>query len=398
MTKSLVENWPTISIVDFDPIQLDLTEFKSNLFSDSFITNKISIARHSPSGASHINVSDYYSDSLPECDEFIACYTQNRRFYWDASNLIFINTPCYLLIGTGVVITEDGKIIEETLFNPPNRYTINEACGGYISIENLQHFIKNAPHEKKGLWSPFLSRWSNVYGHIMSEGLVQDYIYHKENLSELICYLIPQELFAAQKNALNIIRSDVHFYSSPIVKVPKILLSSGFYRHSRLGCDYRNTINDLRIRYQTTRINNKSNLNDKIYIARKGSYDRIMLNEDVLISKLIEKGFKIYSWNESSMTDQIKAFENAQLIVGPFGSGLINASFAKYNATLIELRALNTKNQSPNWDSFYIDMCATMGINYCVHISHNPVMSDDWIADIQSILTFIDKHQIYFES
>ena len=33
MTKCLVEDWPTISIVDFDPIQLDLTEFKSNLFS-----------------------------------------------------------------------------------------------------------------------------------------------------------------------------------------------------------------------------------------------------------------------------------------------------------------------------------------------------------------------------
>ena len=184
MTKSLVEDWPTISIVDFDPIQLDLTEFKSNLFSDSFITNKVYIAQHSPSGASHINVSDYYSDSQPECNEFVTCYTQSRRFFWDASDLIFINTPCYIVIGTGIVITEDGKIIEETLFNAPNKYSINDACGGSISIENLQYLINKAPQEKNGIWSPFLSRWSNVYGHIMSEGIVQDYIFHTENISD----------------------------------------------------------------------------------------------------------------------------------------------------------------------------------------------------------------------
>jgi len=80
----------------------------------------------------------------------------------------------------------------------------------------------------------------------------------------------------------------------------------------------------------------------KIFISRKDSNIRNILNEDEFFETLKPYGFERYELSKLSVTDQIILFNQAEIIISPQGTGLANSIFCNPDVKIIELfQALN---------------------------------------------------------
>lgn len=98
-----------------------------------------------------------------------------------------------------------------------------------------------------------------------------------------------------------------------------------------------------------------------IYIDRRNSPTRKLLNEDEVVATLSRVGIVPRRLEGLSLYEQAEIFGNAKLIVAPHGAGLTNILWAPENAHLIELMPSGTMN----W--CYRHLAAASAITYdCV--------------------------------
>ena len=87
----------------------------------------------------------------------------------------------------------------------------------------------------------------------------------------------------------------------------------------------------------------------KLYITRKDSAKRRLMNEDAVEQRLLARGFEILQLSDLHLADQMAAFRDAEVIVAPHGAGLTNLIYcdvARAPARVIELAQGN-----------YVNMC-----------------------------------------
>jgi capsular polysaccharide biosynthesis protein len=97
------------------------------------------------------------------------------------------------------------------------------------------------------------------------------------------------------------------------------------------------------LRNKLSHIFSNRNEDQLIYLSRRDSPHRVMLNEEELERQLTTIGFKCITGSNLSAADQIRIFSSARIIVGPHGAGLTNLIWAHDNATVLEIT--NTKIQ-----------------------------------------------------
>lgn len=66
----------------------------------------------------------------------------------------------------------------------------------------------------------------------------------------------------------------------------------------------------------------------RIYVSRREADSRLVLNEDELMETLSTLGFEAYVLERMRFEDQVSLFDEAELVVGPHGAGLINTIFS----------------------------------------------------------------------
>lgn len=136
----------------------------------------------------------------------------------------------------------------------------------------------------------------------------------------------------------------------------------------------------------------------KLYISRKDSAKRRLMNEDAVAQRLLARGFEILQLSELSLADQMAAFRDAEVIVAPHGAGLTNLLYcdvARAPARVIELAQGN-----------YVNMCfirigQLLGLDYSFVI--NPAdpltaaLANDnpdettWFADLPLLDRVLDE-------
>lgn len=77
--------------------------------------------------------------------------------------------------------------------------------------------------------------------------------------------------------------------------------------------------------------------NERIYISRGNASHRRVTNESEIIDLLKNYGFTIVKLEELSFIEQVSLFRNADVVVGPHGSGLGNLVFSPKGTRVIEL-------------------------------------------------------------
>jgi capsular polysaccharide biosynthesis protein len=219
---------------------------------------------------------------------------------------------CRLATSGGVVITGDGAVVMESLWDEEH----------YRSEFQRQHVRLRPPSPLRGEHASLVSLWCRNYYHWMLDGLPRlaslraagmDAVplvvpnpparFHRESLAHLGIsprrltpfvneHIAPQRLIWAPPAA--------HIgYASPfVVKWLRRALGQGTPARGR-----------------------------RLYIARTGS--RQLVNEASVVDLLRRHGFEAIHPERLALVEQIRAFEAAEAIVAPHGAGLTNIVFSE---------------------------------------------------------------------
>jgi hypothetical protein len=82
-----------------------------------------------------------------------------------------------------------------------------------------------------------------------------------------------------------------------------------------------------------------------LYISRDDAGERRVANEPEVAAYLRSRGFECLRLSEMTLRDQVQAFAQARLVVGPHGAGLTNVVFGTSGLTLLELHPADAVNQ-----------------------------------------------------
>lgn len=134
----------------------------------------------------------------------------------------------------------------------------------------------------------------------------------------------------------------------------------------------------------------------KIYISRKDSLRRPLVNETEVETFLLEKGFKIIEMSNLSLVEQIVIMQNASFIIAPHGAALVNLVFCAEGTRVIELA--NKENFVPIFQRIGVYQKLKMfhvlgqlqGNGYPVSAGGNhDLIWGEWIVDISLLNTVL---------
>ena len=132
----------------------------------------------------------------------------------------------------------------------------------------------------------------------------------------------------------------------------------------------------------------------RLYISRKNANMRRLLNEDVIVSDLEQRGFKIIDPGDYSKIEQIIMFRNAEVVVGMHGMGLANLCFSKHTKLLLEIMSINLNKvsyfrtaqlQQSRYAAYYV---STLGQEYALPSDK----FGDIIINKTKFLSFLDQN------
>lgn len=83
--------------------------------------------------------------------------------------------------------------------------------------------------------------------------------------------------------------------------------------------------------------NSTENSPERIYVSRRNANIRKIINEDIIIDDLKERGFEVIEPGEYSKIEQMHLFSNAKIIVGAHGMGIANSVFSNNLKLLLEI-------------------------------------------------------------
>jgi hypothetical protein len=120
----------------------------------------------------------------------------------------------------------------------------------------------------------------------------------------------------------------------------------------------------------------------RIYVCRRDTKRRVV-NEAELLRVLERRGFDVICPGELSLSEQIRVFSDAAIVVGPHGAGFTNMIFAPRGSTLIEL-----------FGSSYVNGCfwaLSNAIGQRHMFSIAPTSTLDMQVDVNAVLALVDR-------
>tara|TARA_B110000305_G_C19411350_1_gene625623 strand:+ start:177 stop:1211 length:1035 start_codon:yes stop_codon:yes gene_type:complete len=199
-------------------------------------------------------------------------------------------------------------------------------------------------------------RHSVNYYHWLTDVLPKIFLIKKLKKYKNIPIIIPKYKTSFQIDSINLLNKNI----KTINKNSNI---KNFYYISELhvsGCPRPKYIKDLK-KFLIKKINRKRNY-PKIYISRRFSDYRKILNEKKLIKFLKDENFKIIHAEKLSFIEQIRCFSNAKFVISSHGAGLTNLIWMKPKSKILEIRSAN-----PTQNSNYV-LCNTFKIKYFYHL------------------------------
>ncbi len=107
--------------------------------------------------------------------------------------------------------------------------------------------------------------------------------------------------------------------------------------HSEQAATAPDIVDKLRDTYRKAYTAEDDKSSKKIYISRKNSKNRKLINEDEIINILRNYGFQAIIAEKMQFYEQVKLFAEAKIIIGPHGAGLTNMIFSKTGTSIIEI-------------------------------------------------------------
>lgn len=124
----------------------------------------------------------------------------------------------------------------------------------------------------------------------------------------------------------------------------------------------------------------------RLYVNRRDTKIRRVLNEEALESALAERGFRSISAADFDFQDKMDLYSSAEVIVAPHGSGLANIAFCSPGTHIVEI-------DGDDWsDPWFGDVARAMDLRYNA-IRGFRTVSPAWLPDIVRHLE-VDVEQV----
>lgn len=120
----------------------------------------------------------------------------------------------------------------------------------------------------------------------------------------------------------------------------------------------------LRMRYYWNSKYSNQKYENKIYISRKNSSRRKLVNEEEIIPILKKNGFKILDFDDLNFEKQLKYIFNSDVLLSIHGAGLTHMLWMKPRSKIMEIRAKNNIN-----DNCYFTLASDLNHNYYYFIA-----------------------------
>jgi capsular polysaccharide biosynthesis protein len=206
------------------------------------------------------------------------------------------------------------------------------------------------------------------YSHWLSRIVLKLAVLEAAGISTSISMLINDNLARYQREFLSLLDiPDERLLMLPkgiAVHCREILVPVMVRNHPRM----RDAITWLRAKLAAY-ISPADEANERLFVSRRDSSVRVLLNESEIESALADLGFKTVVLGELSVVDQIRCFSRASVIVGAHGAGLSNLIFAPAHSRVVEI----TNTRVRHMKDFRI-ITAQMGMHYTEVVSA-------WYAD-----------------
>jgi len=115
--------------------------------------------------------------------------------------------------------------------------------------------------------------------------------------------------------------------------------------------------------------------NDKIFISRKNSKRRGIVNESEVYNLLNNYGFSIIDFEDLSFLEQVSLMQNVKYLVGVHGAGLTNMLWMPEDGSIFELHRLPA-NKTEHFSLVYWRMTKRLNFRYLCQLCpavHNPM-------------------------
>lgn len=130
---------------------------------------------------------------------------------------------------------------------------------------------------------------------------------------------------------------------------------------------------------------------DRIYISRSKASKRKILNEELVETLLVEKGFMVVNMEDFSFSNQVDMMSSCKYLVSIHGAGLANMIFMPKGSSVLELKMFDA-----GLNYFYYTLACTTDLNYFYQFcqstdQHKSVQDADIIVDMEEFKLNIAK-------
>ena len=281
--------------------------------------------------------------------------------------------PDVMVHGDGGIVVTGGTVVADTLIH------VVEARQGFAKTEaGIVLHGGSPPVALEGTWLSLLcgSHWN--YYHWMIDGIGRLAAADPATLARCRGVLVPANLapFAAQTLALSGIARNLEVWPlgpTDAVTIPHLLvpwrMADGFWPHPDLH------------RFLATLVPqtpHNPSLPRRIYIDRRGTQNRPLVNEDEVIAALAGANVVPIPLETLSLAAQAALFRQAELIVAPHGAGLTNLVFARPACRVVEL----VMDAYQHWA--FRRLAALGNLDYdCVPGRALPGQPTEWVHDLR---------------
>ncbi|MFC7043039.1 glycosyltransferase family 61 protein [Halonotius sp. GCM10025705] len=250
----------------------------------------------------------------------------------------------YVLSETGLLTTQAFEIIEESAAPPEHaQQAMMAMCSrelffGYLPIRGLLTGKSSANLKVLDTVAPLIPRYPTNYYHWMVETVPKVRYLHEfeAKTGTEVTVLIPSgrpPFIDETLNLLNWPESKIILSSNPIYKTQNLVVPS-FPERTAADFDWLHNeiLGSISTEDEPTDQRNRNN----VYVSRANAIERRVLNEEEVMSVLSDYGFERYCLENRALAENIRLFNQADIVVGPHGAGLTDIIFAE-DCTLMEL-------------------------------------------------------------
>ena len=235
-----------------------------------------------------------------------------------------------VLSNSFLILSPDDRIFRDSVFRNFHLGWINELYG--FRLPPINRRLKTCV--------VLGSLWCRGYYHWLNDVLPRLYILEKFEHLQSIPLLLPSGLTQNQYESLHLLgisRDRIIEFDGGHWQVDRLYFPSFL---SRTGNSRPQAVSWLRNHFWKElgiQVGRGDTRRSRLYISRRDAECRRIVNEEELVDFLESRGFKGIVPGELSFAEQVRIFSQAEIIIGPHGSGLANMVFTPPGATLIEL-------------------------------------------------------------